>query len=275
MKRDNIQKLENFIELTEQFLEQSRQANGYFDIIKQYIENRQKWQNEMNISAAFYHFSHNGLVVAVLMELAKIYDRNRDSVNINKLMAEARETVLLFDKTVFDEKTEMKEKYDYFYKVVTNEEELIHSVLPAEMDFFHNENDGNNLFDEIPKTVHMTIEKYLDLYEWKYQKLETKINNLLKQRNKVYAHNDKKAIKSIDDILSKYPLNHSDIEALVSFPLNYCQFILAITTGINKAKAPNNIDDWKNTLTLVRLGEEYSEIKVENEMKKFRDSLRK
>lgn len=158
----------------------------------------------------------------------------------------------------------------------TNETEIIkmpyvHRVTNDEIDFFKDELDiikaTESLFLENlnPLSVEMTVDRYFELFYWKYDKIETKIEYLIKQRNKVYAHNDEDKIFKIDQILQKYPIHYKDAESLISYALEVSGFSVAMLTDINKVKLPNNIKDWENTLNLVKDGKQYQKDKFEKE----------
>ncbi|HGZ4935197.1 hypothetical protein ABG953_05915 [Enterococcus faecalis] len=117
----------------------------------------------------------------------------------------------------------------------------------------------------------MTIEKFFDLYEWRLGRNKPKISNLLKQRNQVYAHNDEATMKQdLDTTINSFPLNHEEIEELILFALDFCRFILVMLTNENRAIAPININDWRNTLDFARIGEKYRDIEVQQKI----DSLK-
>ncbi|EOS8040453.1 hypothetical protein DUC50_RS12765, partial [Enterococcus hirae] len=75
---------EKLIKKIDIFMNQARQANCYFSIVKQVAENRTNYYEEMSLSSAFYSYTYNALVVATFMELSKIYDSHRYSSNIQK-----------------------------------------------------------------------------------------------------------------------------------------------------------------------------------------------
>ena len=89
-------KKEDSLRLSEQFMQEAFQANCYYDIIKQYSENSKEYQEEIAFSSVFYTYTYNALVVATFMELAKIYDRNKDSINIKGMMDICKVHISLF-----------------------------------------------------------------------------------------------------------------------------------------------------------------------------------
>ncbi|EOS8039371.1 hypothetical protein DUC50_RS07140, partial [Enterococcus hirae] len=157
---------------------------------------------------------------------------------------------------------------------------FIHTVMEDERDFFQEEIEREKPTQELlgdknlPIYVEMTIERYFDLYEWRLSKLHEKIKNLLKQRNKVYAHNDEATMKvDLDIIINNFPLDYKDINDLIVFALDFSIFASAMLTGINRASEPVNINDWENTLRAVRLGEKYKEVDVQKKVEELNKSL--
>ncbi|HGZ4935198.1 hypothetical protein ABG953_05910 [Enterococcus faecalis] len=111
-------------------MNQAIQANCYFSIIKQFNQNRNTYNEEMNLSSAFYSYTYNALIVANFMELSKIYDRHRLSSNIEKLLYECKENIDYFPKTHPSE--------TFFTDGISYEitHPFYHSVKKAEIDFF-------------------------------------------------------------------------------------------------------------------------------------------
>lgn len=265
---------EQLIKKLDIFMNQARQANCYFLIIKQFLENRSNYPDEMSLSSAFYSFTYNALVVSTFMELAKIYDSHKYSTNIQKLFKECKENISYFPTFHSEHEITIDGKKHAYTLPFT------HIVKEEEKDFFKSEIEKKHSFRELlgtsdlPFQVEMTIERFFDLYEWRLSKLELQIGNLLKQRNKVYAHNDEATMNTnIDDVIKKFSLNYEEIEKLIAFALDFCQFAYAMLTGINKCSAPINIDDWQNTLMLTKLGEKYQDIEVEKQVEDFKNSL--
>lgn len=96
---------------------------------------------------------------------------------------------------------------------------------------------------------------------------------MLKQRNKTYAHNDKKSLDNIEKVISEFAINGNDIDSFISFALEFCKFIIVLLTGVNKADKPVNINDWEGTLNLVRLGYKYKDIEIAQSMKEIDERL--
>ncbi|MGC2932935.1 hypothetical protein [Enterococcus faecalis] len=254
---------EQLIEKADIFMSQATQANCYNLILTQIREGRGTYSKEMSYSPAFYHYAYNALVVATFMELSKIYDSHRSSSNIEKFIQECKSEIAYFPKYHPDKKIEINGTTEIL-KIPFQ-----HTITDDERDFFKDRFEYDTLFN----TVEMTIEQIFDLYEWHLLRLKPQITNLLKQRNKVYAHNEEARMKHHPmDIIQEFSLNYQEIGNLINFALKYCNFVLATLTGINKAFQPSNISDLENSLTLIKIGEEYRETYIQNEIKKITDS---
>lgn len=250
------------------FMDQAFQANCYYSIIEQIDRSRSEYNEELSISSAFYSYTYNALVIAVFMEISKIYDRNRQSIDIKRLFTNCKENISFFPK-----EQEIKEKGIDGKMYIIAKFPFRHTVKNEEIEFFqediNKQQPFSNLsdFEQNPFSIEMTIDRYFELYEWRLRKIELQIDNVLKQRNKIYAHNDKATLKAdLDQTMSKFPVSHKDIKSLIAFALDFCQFAYAMLTGISKSKAPDNIKDLEHTLSLVRLGEKYQDFEVEKQM---------
>lgn len=257
--------LDDLVNLSNNFYDKVIEANSYFEIAKQFKEIYTKFADEMSVSSFFYSYTKNAIVVATIMETSKIYDRHPQSINLGKFM-----------DICYDQKHQFPQHKKISYKHEGTEyldvSPFRHSVLPEEKEFFQNEYDNLDAIDSLlintgrPLTVDMTIEKYFDLFRWKYERLENKIDYLLKQRNKIYAHNDENKIFKIDEIMNKYPLHYDDIENIISFSYEFISFVIAMLTGVSKAKKPINYQDWEHTLQLVKIGLKYESLEYEKEL---------
>lgn len=261
-KYDNLNDL---INLANNFYEKVLEANSYFEIIKQFKEMELKFNDEMRVSSFFYSYTRNAIVVATIMETSKLYDKSNQSINIKKFL-----DICYEQKHQFPQHNEISYKHEGINYL--DKRPFRHSVLPEEMEFFQKDYDNQDALELLftnagnPLTVVMTIERYFDLFHWKYKRLESKIDYLLKQRNKIYAHNDENKIFKIDELINKYPLHYNDIEAILSFSYEFINFVIAMLTGINKPIKPINFQDWENTLHLVKVGLKYETLEYEKEL---------
>ena len=274
MKGVLVMNKEQLIKKIDIFMNQARQANCYFSIIKQFAENKTNYYEEMSLSSAFYSYTYNALVVATFMELSKIYDSHHHSSNIQKLVKECRDNIAYFPTVNHQEDVNIDGE------IYTLTFPFKHTVTEDEKEFFQEEIEHEQPFQKIfndidlPIHVEMTIERYFELYEWRLSKLHEKIKNLLKQRNKVYAHNDEATMKvDLDSVINNFPLDYKDINDLIVFALDFSIFAGAMLTGVNRASEPVNIDDWENTLRAVKLGEKYKDVEIQKQVEEFKKNF--
>ena len=63
---------EKLIKLAEDLYQSAFDANAYYAIMMQYSEMSKKYNNEMNLSPAFYQVVYGALQKACFMEIAKL-----------------------------------------------------------------------------------------------------------------------------------------------------------------------------------------------------------
>ena len=77
---------EKLIKLAEDLYQSAFDANAYYAIMMQYREMSKKYNNEMNLSPAFYQVVYGALQKACFMEIAKLYDKTKDVVSVGLLL---------------------------------------------------------------------------------------------------------------------------------------------------------------------------------------------
>ncbi len=266
---------EDILKLANNFWKESILANSYFSIIKQYVENYNKYHNEMIYSSAFYAISFEAIQNSLFMQLAKIYDKSKNAINIGYLLKKCSENIIIFPKyrkivevEVEGQKQTLKIPFQhqikpteecYFEKYVKDERE-IREIL------------GIGEFD-VPIMVKLTIDQYIEMYQKRYHALNSKIDNLVKQRNKIYAHNDKELCFDIDDVLNKNPITYNDIQELIDYALDVSRFVIGCLDNVCKPKQYANIKDWEKTLQFVKLGDKYCDVEVKKQVKEFKNNI--
>lgn len=206
----------------------------------------------MGISTAFYHFTYNALVIATFSEVSRLFDSGGNT-NLEELMLYCEKNICLIQN--IRRGISADEEKEFYHQIKENEKEFFIEKIETE---FH-----------ITESIKLNIETKLKLFRWKYNNLNPVIKNLKSQRDKVYSHNDAKSTENIVTYMDEYPISIKDMESLIVFSVEYLLFLIAILTDINKAKQPLNIDDWKNTLALVKLGSKYSEFDIKQEIDKI------
>lgn len=262
-------KKEELVTLAEYIYKEAFDANCYYSVIRQYDKNREDNFDLISISPAFYHVVYNSLVISTVMELSKIYDKGSDSVNIRTLLTAFKENISLFPVNRGSFETDVDgeiHRQDISYQHVIKKEEEC---------FFKDEVEKNRVvtdlfgFKDGPVRINLTIEEYLELYQKKYRSIQPKINNLIAQRNKIYAHNDKMAIEDMQVLIKKNLLKKFDVQELINYALEISKFIIACLTGINKCDEPVNIDDWQVTLSYAKLGIKYSKLELVKQLEEI------
>lgn len=265
---------EQLIKLTEGLYQEAFNANAYFLIMRQYGKMRKEYLPEMSLSPAFYSVVYEALQRACFIELAKLYDRTKGAYSIGTMLNFCKENLEFFSEyrdTVEIEDDGKKYVFHVPYQ---------HSLKPAEECFFKEEvrtqRDVYKIFDTsladtAPVTVELTFSQFLELYQKRYASLSKKRENMSEQRNKIYAHNDKRGIFNQEEVLEKSPLFYTDMQELIEFALDAAGLIVGALTGVCKARSYANIDDWEGTLMLVRLGLKYQDYDREQTEKAFWD----
>ena len=83
------------------------------------------------------------------------------------------------------------------------------------------------------------------------------VENLVKRRNKIGAHNDSDTNFDFKKINNEFPITDNEIDSLVEFAIEFLQFCIELLTGVHKIPEYLNINDWGLTLNLVRDGMNY------------------
>lgn len=250
---------DEIVHIAENLFDEAVNAKSYLQIIKQFRENVNEYNNEINCSSAFYNVVYNSLVESLFLNLFKLYDRNPKSISIFSLVKEMRgikEDDL--DEYVLKnyQKHENKflhwlnvEEESYFIEEVERTRNL---CICAGVTYNHT-------------TVLLTLQDIINLYGKRYKSLKnTIIENLIQRRNKIGAHNDAKTNFDYKKINEEFPIIDNQIDSIVEFAIEFLQFCIEILTGVHKIPEYTNINDWGMTLNLVRDGIEYRNIQKNN-----------
>lgn len=188
------------IHLAMNIYEEALMSSSYYNILKQYEENINLYYDEMNISTGFYHVIHSALIEALFMNLSKIYDENNKSLTLRDLLKE------LSNLSIHDLDDTVKSHY------IKNNNTFVYRVSTSEECFFKGK---VSLFKEncrianIPykhTVVYISLSEFIDFYFKKYHSMHHYISNLIMQRNKIYAHNDRNTNFNFSKIVDKFPI---------------------------------------------------------------------
>ena len=244
--------------IAENLFEEAVSAKSYLQIIEQFRENVDKYNEEMNYSTAFYNVIYNSLVESLFLKLFKLYDRDAKSLTIHSVFNEMK-------------KIDENELDDYVLKkYIENGNKFTHPLnLEEEVYFTEEVNRVKNLCNNAGvKYTHTTIDinlhELVNLYAKRFRTLKKANENLVQRRNKIGAHNDAKTNFGYKKINEEFPLSDNEIDKLVEFAIEFLQFCVEVLTGIHKVPEYLNINDWGKTLNLVRDGRSYRETSKKN-----------
>lgn len=255
---------EKLIKEIDIFFKQASYAHCNFLILEQLNESREKYYDEMAISNAFYSFTYNALLTTVVMELSKIYDTHSRSTNIEKLFFKCKQNIEYFPsiqlKRVFEDN---EFEFPFVHTVSEKDEEFFKN------DIVYNQQLNQLIFDDEPLKIEMTKDRYFDLFEWRLNKANARVPNLIKQRNKIYAHNDLETVFNMEKSMKKFPIYFEDIKILIEFALDFTSFAYTKLTRCQKAIEPINLKDLEYTLDFVKYGVKYREEEIERQIAEF------
>jgi len=105
--------------------------------------------------------------------------------------------------------------------------------------------------------VELSFEELIDFHTKKFHSIKPSVDNLIKQRNKIYAHNDRNTNFKFDDIYKESPIKKDDANKLIYTALDISCFCIEILTGVSKARDYINISDWEASLKMIKIGIQY------------------
>lgn len=114
-----------------------------------------------------------------------------------------------------------------------------------------------------------TPEVFFKSRKQEYEQFEkdNSLDWLYTQRDKIYSHNTRQAMRNMDKLIEENPLRREQIKQFITFSLQLSQGAIAYLTGISKPSSPVNIFDLRNTLMLVRIGNEYEEAYISEKLR--------
>ena len=267
---------EKLIKLVKELHQEAFDANAYYLIMQQYRRFRKEYNDEMQLSPAFYQVIYGALQKACFMEIAKLYDKSSDVVTIGSLLKECQNNLSLFPEyrdtiTVKDAGKEYSFPVPYYHHLKPEEECFFKEQVESQREIFRILDVPSP--DTTPVQVDLTFSEFLELYQKRFQSLSKKQENIRVQRNKIYAHNDVEHI--MDDVIvyQRNPITYPDIQELTEFALDCKGLILGTLTDVCQATRYSNIDDWEGTLMLARLGLKYQDYDIEQRNETFWDEF--
>lgn len=240
MKRQKIN-IDNYTndelkKFSSEFMNGVKKLTSTYFIYNQYRNNYLKYHEEISISPAFYHIVNDSLFDSMIITASKLFDSTYEAISIKKLLdhlSKAPNNAII----KFNKKITINIKTNYAKK------------------YFSSDNQNLGLTGI---GVRITIGAYFKYLKSYFEdELSDSVKKLKKQRNKIFVHSDPKAIiTGVKKVAEEFAIPIKDFERLIQFSSEFCVFLEAIYTDINRATVPSNIDDWENTLNLVRIGQQ-------------------
>lgn len=139
---------EKLIKLAEDLYQSAFDANAYYAIMMQYREMSKKYNDEMNLSPAFYQVVYGALQKACFMEIAKLYDKTKDVVSVGLLLKYCRDNLDLFPE-YRDIVTIKEEGREYSFQVPYMEGTLMLAKLGLKYQDYEMEQRHKQILKEI------------------------------------------------------------------------------------------------------------------------------
>jgi hypothetical protein len=213
----------------------------------------------MQYSPAFYNTIYLSLVESLYISLSKLYDWDSRSLTLRLLLTNLE---CINEQNMH---SDVQEKYKFcgmkfqrtlspyeeaFFKKDVEQAKQIHCILGVQY---------------VSTSVELSLKDTFLLYRKRFQSMQERkiIKNLIEQRSKIHAHNDKLTNFDYDSVWSDYPLSEHDIAELLDFAIDFLQFCIGVTTGVHKVIDYVNINDWQATLTLAREGQSHRNEQLE------------
>lgn len=249
--------------------EEAFRANSYYLLTQQYRNISEKYSDEMDYSPSFYNVTYNALIDACTMSVARIFDADSKSANIEKLLHLWGKYMGIFPSKASrtyknkDGKDCIQEQ-PFTHRFTQEEIELVRKSPKKFSDTLQSrivdcEYDSTQLCGII---ADMEKQDFLRLHKLKYKTLNKEIESLEEQRNKMYAHNDEAYNFDYRDVLDSYPLSFDGIQKLIDFALDVSIDIIRFLTHCMRTKESVDYHDLENTLETIKeyrhtiLGEE-------------------
>ncbi|MFC1912568.1 hypothetical protein ACFLXG_05400 [Chloroflexota bacterium] len=212
-ERQNPDKEQIFTRYHDKLREELNNAHWHFEIWKQ-LRNKLKpdYLDEFNQAPAFFGLTMHAHLLATIMRLNNICDKDTDTVNIQKLLNYTEQNSELFTDEAFEIRQRGKSNYEVAMAIrKKNPPDLNNRILQQERDKF---------------------EHY-------------SVNNLKVWRDKAIAHIDKEVILKDISVFKEYPVKISEIEQIINDINETLNTLLVAFNGVSWSKGlpvAHNVD---------------------------------
>ena len=194
------------------------ETNQSFCVLRQLLEMQSSDIDILNISPAFYQSVIRNCIQNMFIETVKMYDSNSQTLGIKSFIDNIYNNINQLD----------------------NKRSIKVSIFSDLEDLFAEEKEFNNLTEMI---------------EWALEEIkknESLFNSVKAQRDKYYAHLERRITNNIEGFFNKNKITYENIKHLLLLNTNLCN--LFYTYFCKKVMIPlaSNHDDFKKTVNLIK-----------------------
>jgi hypothetical protein len=187
--------------------------NDCFLLHKKLLTYTTEMNTEMNIAPAFFQIVMYSLEHTYMVDLFKLYDRDRNSKGLRKAINLCEQHSTIFPKE---------------------------RILFRDTESNHNEVVKINIIKDIKE-----IREKLDL-------IDPVVNSLKGRRDNYYAHTDKAYVDDLPQLASNYPLSFKQVADLIQTANEILNTLLRDLCGEVVAQSSTNYDDVKNIFEILK-----------------------
>lgn len=187
--------------------------NDCFLLRKKLLTYKTEMNTEMNIAPAFFQIVMYSLEHTYMVDLFKLYDRDRNAKGLRKVINICEQHSTIFPKE---------------------------RIMFRDIESKHNEVVKINIIKDIKE-----IRKKLDL-------IDPVVTSLKGRRDNYYAHADKAYVDDLPQLASNYPLSFKQIADLIQTANEILNTLLRDLCGEIVAQSSTNYDDVKNIFEILK-----------------------
>lgn len=243
---------EELYRLADNIYEEAFAANTYWQILLRLNSYIPQYHDEMNYAPCFFHSIFQALGELTYFRLYKLYETG-EALGIYELLNKCIENVdQLPDYEKGDYIMPSGEPYSYSCCL---KRDLIESEYKWYPDYLKAgiTSQAKNESNLAGCTVEFkSVYDYLLFYRKKLSSYHPVINSLRNRRSLIFAHAIPKVNYDYKPIAEKFPLSIDEMDTLLNFALEVCQFIIILLTDVTRPIIPTDIGDLENILEMVR-----------------------
>lgn len=208
---------QELIDIIEEFRQRVKVVACYWKLYCQFCNHSHSYSEGIKRTPAFWTITSHAYIHATMTGLAQLYDRSSDVYGVETLLKVCKNNKALF----IENDLPCGERY------ATSQEAA---------EFL-------SLFEEKTNEPLATGCHFLDELSKEYEEKATQIENLRRQRNKLWVHSDKKWFLNPSEFEKQNLLTDADIDSLVEFLVDISNTLLNHLGKEVSGIYPANIDD--------------------------------